>query len=232
MSFQDCIDEITKAAGRPLNDDELEAVQEALQAALEVQKATKRLDDLETVMANEGAKLSDDIKLAAMENKKNTLINIIRESGADEFMKNATELTGDAGLALEGLIVGINNPVKGGRNSAAANQLQLERQYIGGLYAGLRREAARECDATRPSFQVRNPFLEGGDRRIHDPRVGIAVLLKVEVGGRCVGILEDVARGLEDGHRASARGRVGPLPGMNRPGVEAERLRLVAGRVR
>ena len=87
---------------------------------------------------------------------------------------------------------------------------------------GLRRDAARERDGAAAALEVRHALLEYGHRRIHDPRVGVPVLLEVEVRGRRFGILEHIARRLEDRHRARARIRVGPLARVNLPGLEAE----------
>ena len=86
----------------------------------------------------------------------------------------------------------------------------------------LRREAAREGDRAGAALEARDALLEHRDRRVHDPRVGVAVLLQVEVRGRALDVLEDVARGLEDRHRARTGVRVGPLAGVDRARVEPE----------
>src|SRR5206468_3928007 len=74
-------------------------------------------------------------------------------------------------------------------------------------------------------FEVRYPLLEDGDGWVHDPRVRVPVLLQVEVRPSRFGVLEHVAGGLEDRHCASSGVRVGPLAGMELPGLESERPR-------
>ena len=83
-------------------------------------------------------------------------------------------------------------------------------------------DAAGEGDRAAAAFEVRHALLEHGDRRVHDARVGVAVLLEVEVGGRRFGVLEDVAGRLENRHRAGAGIGIGPLPGVHLPGLEPE----------
>src|SRR5216683_1416387 len=55
------------------------------------------------------------------------------------------------------------------------------------------------------AFQTGDPLLEGRHRRVHDARVRVAVFLEVEVRRRGLGVLENVARRLENRHSASAR---------------------------
>ena len=89
----------------------------------------------------------------------------------------------------------------------------------------LRRDAAGERDAAAAAFEARHALLEHRGGRVHDPRVGVPVFLQVEVGGGRLRILEHVAGGLEDRHRARAGVRVGPLPGVHLARVEAEGAR-------
>ena len=63
-------------------------------------------------------------------------------------------------------------------------------------------------------------FLEGRDRGIHDPRVGVAVFLQIEIGGGCLRVLEHVAGGLEDGQGPGPGGGIGILSGVDGIGLE------------
>ena len=87
---------------------------------------------------------------------------------------------------------------------------------------GLRSEPARERHGTGAALEVRHPLLEDRDGRVHDPRVGVAVLLQVEVRRRRLGVLEHIAGRLEDRHRPGARVRVRSLPGVQLAGLEPE----------
>ncbi len=86
----------------------------------------------------------------------------------------------------------------------------------------LRRQPARERDGAGTPLEARDALLEHRDRRVHDPRVGVPILLQIEVRGRARDVLEDVARGLEDRHGARAGVRIGPLARVQRTRVEPE----------
>ena len=104
-----------------------------------------------------------------------------------------------------------------GRDHVVARLQQREQRGV------LRGEPARERHRAGAALEVRHPLLEHRGGRVHDARVGVPVLLQVEVRRRRFRVLEHVAGGLEDRHRAGARVRVGPLPGVQLPGLESER---------
>ena len=81
---------------------------------------------------------------------------------------------------------------------------------------GLGGQAAGKGHPTGAAFQIADTLLKRGDGGVHDARVGVAVLLKVEVGRGRLGVFEHVAGGLEDGYRAGAGVRVRTLPGVQR----------------
>ena len=76
-----------------------------------------------------------------------------------------------------------------------------QRQRDGRLARGDRQGA-------RPTFDRRDPLLEDIRRRVHQSRVDIAELLQREQVGRVLRALEDVGRGLVDGHGPRAGRRV------------------------
>ena len=86
----------------------------------------------------------------------------------------------------------------------------------------LRRDPAGERDGAASAFEVGHALLEHGHRRVHDARVGVPVLLEVEVRRRRFRILEHVARRLVDRHRARAGIRVRALAGVHLTGFESE----------
>src|SRR5207248_660787 len=97
---------------------------------------------------------------------------------------------------------------------------RLQQREQGGV---LRGEPAGERHRARAALEVRHALLEHRGGRVHDAGVRVPVLLQVEVGRGRLRVLEHVAGSGEDGHRACARVRVGPLPGVQLPGFEAER---------
>ena len=108
-----------------------------------------------------------------------------------------------------------------GRDDVVARLEQREQR------GRLRGDPAGERHRAGPALEVRHPLLEDGDRRVHDARVGVPVLLQVEVGRGRFGVLEHVAGRLEDRHRASSGVRVGPLPGVELARLESERAGLL-----
>ena len=77
---------------------------------------------------------------------------------------------------------------------------------------GLSRRGSQTADAL---LERGNPLLEGGGRRVHDPRVDVPEPLQREELGGVVGVFEDVGRRLIDRHRPRAGDRIRPLPGMD-----------------
>ena len=90
----------------------------------------------------------------------------------------------------------------------------------------LRRDPAREGDRAAAALEARHALLEHRHRRVHDARVGVPVLLQVEVRGSRLRILEHVARGLVDRDGARAGVRVGALPGVHLTRLEPEVARF------
>ncbi len=95
----------------------------------------------------------------------------------------------------------------------------------------LRREARSEGHRPDAALEARNPFLEGGNRGVDDPGIGVPVLLEVEVGGGRLRILENVAGGLEDGDGPGSGVRLRAGPGVDGAGSESEVPGLAALRV-
>ena len=82
--------------------------------------------------------------------------------------------------------------------------------------------ASPECEGHRadPTLEVRDPLLEGCHRRVHDPRIRVAVFLQVEIGRRRIRILEDIAGRLEDRGGARPGVGLGPRAGVHGSGGE------------
>ena len=65
-----------------------------------------------------------------------------------------------------------------------------------------------------PPFERRHALLEHIGGGVHDARVDVAELLEREQSGGVRGILEDVRRGLVDGHGAREAGLIGRVAGV------------------
>ena len=84
-----------------------------------------------------------------------------------------------------------------------------------------RRLAAGGGDRADAALQRRDALLQHRHRRVGDARIDVPGALQVEQGGGVLGVVEHVGRGLVDRHRPRARGRVGPLAGVQGERVEA-----------
>ena len=77
-----------------------------------------------------------------------------------------------------------------------------------------RRLAAGGGHRADAALERRDALLQHRHGRVGDARVDVPGALQVEQRGRVLGVVEHVGRGLVDRHRARARRRVGPLPGV------------------
>ena len=80
----------------------------------------------------------------------------------------------------------------------------------------LRRLAAGCGQATDAAFERRHALLENIGGRVHDAGVDIPGLLEREQSGGVRGIVENIRRGLVDGHGARVAGFVGSVSGVQR----------------
>lgn len=133
MSYQDCIAEITKAAGRPLADDELDDLLSELQKRI---SERQRLNDgaaFDAIVRDAADDYAKEMASAAIIQKRNAAINLKRRLETVDFIR--TQFAGNEALGLEAVLVGVNKPVKGARLSAATEQNTLQRHYLAGFIA-------------------------------------------------------------------------------------------------
>ena len=83
-------------------------------------------------------------------------------------------------------------------------------------------EPAGERHGTNAAVQIGHPLFKCSYRGIHNPGVGIAVLLQVKICRRCVRILEYITGGLVDRSRTRAGGGVRSGTRMHGAGFETE----------
>jgi hypothetical protein len=86
----------------------------------------------------------------------------------------------------------------------------------------LRTESARGGDSAESAFEARDALFEGGDRRVREAGVDVAVLLQGEASRGIGGVIEDERTRLVDRQRAGARHLVGDVARMDGAGLEAE----------
>lgn len=140
MSAQDCLNEIRRAAGRNLSDEELDDILTTLDQERTRRGAEGQLDSLEEHLLNKADELAKEVAEVAQIERRNRLIDIRVESELNRFAAEVEALGGDPALAVKAKQVGVNAPIPGGRRSVYAETLALQRSYIGGMLADLRRQ--------------------------------------------------------------------------------------------
>lgn len=146
MAASDCVEEILAAARSAdpdarLEDDELNALLGDLDAVRQARQVDQGLNSLEDDLLDAATDYARSVTEAAQIEARNRLINLRVKSEFRQFMDQVTQATGDPSLAFEARMVGINNPVSGGRSSADARSLAIFTEYAGGLVADLRRDS-------------------------------------------------------------------------------------------
>lgn len=132
----DCLAALDAANAGRLDDDELSYLAEELQRA---RKAAAGLDGLEGRMFDAAEQLAGQMDAAAAIEKRNRLINIVKDGQLRALARRAKEATGDASMGLEAAMVGVNAPFAGSRASVDAKAKGILRLYLGGMVADLRR---------------------------------------------------------------------------------------------
>ncbi len=131
-----CIDEIQRAAGRTLSDDELSELLGELQNRQRRAQAASA-DDLEGAALRAADELANDLKRAALIERRNAALNWKRKLEAVDFIRS--QFADDPALGLEAIMVGVNRARRGSRFSAGAEQRQLANYYVGGVIADIER---------------------------------------------------------------------------------------------
>ena len=136
MSFQSCLDEIQRAAGREFSDEELERLFEELQNRARTRRARDQLGD--DAFIESAAEIGAEQQQAAIITKRNEALNRVRRAELLDFIR--TGFADDLGLGAEAALVGVNRSVKGARHSASAQAKGMVGKYLGGLTADLEAE--------------------------------------------------------------------------------------------
>lgn len=129
----DCFDEgqlVNK--GRIPDQDVMDVVQE-LQRARDPNKARNGLLNVENSIFETGTFLVKGVDLAKKVEKRNRLINIIKEHELTEIAERSYEQFGTLKAGLEAKLVGVNMLFDGAQDSVAAKSNALLNQYGGGV---------------------------------------------------------------------------------------------------
>ncbi|SFQ45756.1 hypothetical protein SAMN05216229_1238 [Geopseudomonas sagittaria] len=141
MAAQDCIDTVqaaAKAAGRELSIEEMIELQTDLRARIRDLQAADGMLGLEDAALKAADELGNQVKLAAVIEKRNALLNARRRAELVGYIRGTWSDRPD--LGLESFLVGTNVSRPGARRSVAAEQKQLSQAYIAGFLNDIERE--------------------------------------------------------------------------------------------
>ena len=163
----ECLKLIDDAAKGVLSDDEISTIVEAMERIKAERGASNKLGSIERELFDEAGKLLEEVEIAAKIEKRNRLMNIVKEGQLFRKSVAAAEQLNDPSLGLEADMVGINSKLEGGRDSVAINAHALEMQYMGGMVADLkaadlhgvysRGDLDKEINAELRDIQLKKP---------------------------------------------------------------------------
>lgn len=132
-----CFDEISQVNAGALSDEELRQMLSDLEGEYKKRKARGDLGALEEGMFEQGILMMRDADLARKIEKRNRLINIIKEEQLIEMARRADEMVGDPSLGVEAALVGVNAPFDGASRSVDSLTGSIMNSYMGGMIADL-----------------------------------------------------------------------------------------------
>jgi len=135
MAFTKCIETLKAAAGRELTDDELDYVFTEVRKRRDFIKATGKADSLEDAALKAADELANNIKLAAVIEKRNAALNLSKRLRHVEWSQQnyGTKIA----EPLETLLVGTNRAVEGARDGVAQTQQAIIKNYLSGMTSDL-----------------------------------------------------------------------------------------------
>lgn len=137
MPFEKCIADIEKAAGRPLEDAEREALADQMDSILRAAK-TDVIEDLEKDVLRQVDSLAEDMRMAAVIEKRNAALN---QRAQLQFYDSVNSIWSDEpNNGLLAFLGGITRARQGARDSVASAQAALTNHYLTSMIADLERE--------------------------------------------------------------------------------------------
>jgi hypothetical protein len=134
----DCYNVLNRTNAGRLTDQELRQMLKDLEYEYKVRKASGDLGSLEKSMFEQGVVMIQGADLNRKIEKRNRVINIVRESRLLRQAELADEMVGDPSLGIEGALVGVNAPFEGASRSVDSLTNAIMNSYMGGMIADLR----------------------------------------------------------------------------------------------
>ncbi len=142
MNKAACLDVLKAAVGDKvrLTDEELNGVLREIERRTEVERGKGNLDDVENVVFDVTGRVIDDMKRAAILEKRKAALNVLRREALHERISRFK----DPVEGLKAVMVGIQKPLPGARQSVDSAYLALARKFQGGMLSDLRRAGLLE----------------------------------------------------------------------------------------
>jgi hypothetical protein len=137
MILNDCMEAVTKAAGRELSKAEIKELSAELEKRTRAAQAEVTGRSYEEAALKAADELGQHLKAAAAIERRNAALNLKRLNEAVTFIKNS--FADNPALGLRTILTGSQRLRVGARRSVAAEQEQLRGHYLGGLLADLER---------------------------------------------------------------------------------------------
>lgn len=163
MILNDCLEAVTKAAGRELSKAEIKDLSAELEKRTKAKQADTTALSYEEAALAAADELGAHVAAAAAIERRNAAINFKRQVDARTFIKNS--FADNPALGLRSILTGTQRLRVGARRSVAAEQEQLRGKYIGGLIADLEKgghmkllaSGAADLDVARALSQLSRP---------------------------------------------------------------------------
>lgn len=134
-NYQNCIDSIQTTSGGKLSEDDIVELLTALQAREKFLMAKNRALSTSDAAMQAADELSNQIKLAAVIEKRNAAMNLVKRVERVEWVQN--NFGNNLAVGVESMLVGTQRAKSGARSSAALAQESLKKQYLAGFATDL-----------------------------------------------------------------------------------------------
>lgn len=164
-----CFDEINRAEGSPLAEDELASLQEAIDARARYVAIRDGVDPQEARL-RAGREVAEQVEMAAYIEKRNAAMNAYKRLERVAWVQQ--HFGSNVALGIESMLVGTQRAKQGARLSVASVQESLKAQYLAGLahdletsgHGALFASGAMDREVARALYDLRR---EGADLSTH-----------------------------------------------------------------
>lgn len=132
-AFDKCKPSVEQAAGRPLSEREMAELYDALKRHMKEKRAETA--SREDALVGAADAFANDVKLAAIIEKRNAAMNLRRRIEAVHYV--TTRFADKPIEGIEALLVGVNRARQGARASVASEQRALAGKYLAGFVADI-----------------------------------------------------------------------------------------------